>query len=129
MELLSIEQVIALHEDIIRVTGGALGIRDEGALISSVNQPLMSYGGVDLYPSIVDKSVAMGYFLIANHPFLDGNKRIGHYAMVVNLEVNRFEIIADIDEQERIILDVAAGKLGREDFLQWVSEHLEELKR
>ena len=72
------------------------------ALESALAQPQMTFGGEDLYPTLVDKAAALGYALIKNHPFLDGNKRTGHAAMEVFLVLNGYEIHADVEEQEHV---------------------------
>jgi death on curing protein len=77
-----------------------------------------------LYPAVVDKAVALGYSVIQNHPFVDGNKRTGHAAMEVFLVLNGFEIQSSVDEQESIILQVAAGELDREAFTIWLRDHI-----
>ena len=74
----------------------------------------MTFGGEDLYPTLVDKAAALGFSLILNHPFLDGNKRIGHAVMEVFLILNGYEISATVDEQEQVILALAAGRMSRE---------------
>jgi death-on-curing protein len=84
----------------------------------------MTFGGKDLYPSIVEKAAALGYSLIQNHPFLDGNKRTGHAAMEVFLFLNDFEIQSSVDEQETIILHVASGETDREAFTGWLRDHV-----
>ena len=101
-------------------SGGSLGIRDVGGLESSIAQPQMSFGGTDLYPSIPEKAAALGFALIQNHPFIDGNKRIGHAAMEAFLFMNGFELRAEVDDAEKVILDVAAGSMSRQEFLAWV---------
>lgn len=80
MRYLSVPEIIALHAEVIALSGGILGIRDRGALETAVAQPEMTFGGNDLYPTVTDKAAAPGHSLIANHPFLDGNKRVGHAA-------------------------------------------------
>ena len=84
----------------------------------------MTFAGEELYSTLAAKAAALGFSLINNHPFVDGNKRIGHAAMEVMLVLNGFEIAADVDEQERTILAVAAGEMGREPFLSWLGAHL-----
>ncbi len=121
---LSIPEVLALHERIAERSGGGIGLRDLGLLESALAQPRQSFGGTDLYPSLVEKAAALGFSLIANHPFLDGNKRIGHAAMEIFLVLNGYEIDAGVDEQERIVLSVAAGEMTREQFTDWLREHL-----
>ena len=84
----------------------------------------MTFGGVDLYPTLTEKSAALGHALIGNHPFLDGNKRIGHLAMEYFLATNGYEIAASVDEQERIILAVASGQWTREALALWIRDHV-----
>jgi death-on-curing protein len=120
---LSVEEVLELHNRIVRQSGGSFGLRDRGALESSVLQPFQTFGGADLYPSLIEKAAALGYLLISNHPFVDGNKRIGHAALEVTLLLNGFELSAPVDEQERVIISVAAGEWTRGDFTDWVEAH------
>jgi death-on-curing protein len=101
-----------------------LGVRDRSGLESALAQPKMTFGGEDLYPSLGDKAAALGYSLISNHPFVDGNKRIGHAVMEVFLVLNGFEIEASTDEQEAVILEVAAGKRDRGAFNSWLKERI-----
>ena len=121
---LSIHEVLALHERIGERSGGGIGLRDLGLLESALAQPRQSFGGTDLYPSLVEKAAALGFSLIANHPFVDGNKRIGHAAMEIFLVLNGHEIDANVNEQERVVLAVAAGEMAREQFADWLREHL-----
>nr|VFJ88340.1 MAG: death on curing protein [Candidatus Kentron sp. H]VFJ93557.1 MAG: death on curing protein [Candidatus Kentron sp. H]VFJ94879.1 MAG: death on curing protein [Candidatus Kentron sp. H] len=120
MRLLDLQEVIGLHRKIIAQSGGSEGIRDRGALESAVAQPRMTFGGQDLYSGLAEKAAALGYSLIRNHPFIDGNKRIGHAAMEITLVLNGYEIDAGVDEQEQIILAVAAGELPRGEFTTWL---------
>jgi death-on-curing protein len=108
-------------------SGGARGIRDLGGVESALAQPQMTYGGFELYPTIVEKAAALGFSLIMNHPFLDGNKRAGHAAMEVFLVLNGYEIEAPVGEQERVILQVASGEMGREAFTRWLQIHIRSL--
>jgi death on curing protein len=117
---LTLSEVLELHRRIIRYSGGSLGIRDLNAVESAIAQPRMTFDGEDLYPTIVAKAAALGFSLIQNHPFIDGNKRIGHAAMETFLILNGFEINAPVDEQEQIILSVASGTLERAQFLMWL---------
>ena len=81
-----------------------------------------------MYPALADKAVALGFSLIKNHPFVDGNKRIGHAAMEVFLLLNGYEIDSHVDDQERIILGVAAGTTSREEMKAWLEDHIVALK-
>ena len=120
MRYLSLLEILELHDNIFEVSGGAKGIRHLPALESAINQPRLTFNQIDLYPDISTKAAALCFFLTMNHPFFDGNKRIGHAAMETFLILNRYEIEASIDEQEKIILDLASGRLGREEFTAWL---------
>lgn len=120
MRYLSLKEVLDLHRQIIEQTGGALGVRDLGLVESALAQPVMTFDGQDLYPTVIEKASALGFSLIKNHPFLDGNKRIGHAALETFLVLNGHEIAAPVDEQERVILGVAAGQLPRAEFTEWL---------
>ena len=120
MRYLTIEEVIELHARVLDQTGGAGGIRSRDALESSIGQPFQAFGGEDLYPSLVAKAAALGFFLVRNHPFIDGNKRIGHAALEVTLVLNGMELTASVDEQEEMFLALAAGTVPREEFTAWV---------
>jgi len=84
----------------------------------------MGFGGQDLYPTVIDKAAALCFSLVKNHPFVDGNKRIGHSALETMLVLNGFEINAPVDEQEQLILKLAAGELEREPFTEWLRAHV-----
>ena len=124
MRYLKLNEVLDIHRHILEQTGGLAGIRDFGALESALAQPKMTFEGEDLYPTLVDKAVALAYSLINNHPFVDGNKRIGHAAMEIFLVLNGSEIDASIDEQEKIIVGVASGKVKREALKDWLALHI-----
>ena len=120
MRVPSRSEVIELHLQVISRSGGMAGLRDSGLLDSALAQPNMTFDGEDLYPSLADKAAALAFSLINNHPFVDGNKRIGHAAMEVFLVLNGHELNASVEEQESIILQVASGTLDRETFTRWV---------
>ena len=124
MRALSVSDIIYIHSRIIAQSGGSYGLRDRGALESSVSQPLQSFGGNDLYAEIVDKAAAFAFFLASNHPFVDGNKRVAHAALAVTLRLNGYVLAAPIDEQERIMLRLASGELTRAEFSEWVNAHV-----
>jgi death-on-curing protein len=121
---LTLVEVLNLHRQIIEQSGGALGVRDLGALQSALAQPRMTFGGEDLYPTLVDKAAAVGFSIVMNHPFVDGNKRTGHAAMETFLVLNGLEISASVDEQEQVILALASGNSGRESFVEWLKKHI-----
>jgi len=124
MRFLTLAEILELHRRIIEQSGGALGVRDLGSLESSLAQPRMTFDGQELYPTIVEKAAALCHSLVMNHPFVDGNKRTGHAATEVFLVLNGLEILAETDEQERIILLLAAGTLGRTELASWLQGHV-----
>ncbi|MGD0093695.1 MAG: type II toxin-antitoxin system death-on-curing family toxin [Planctomycetota bacterium] len=126
MRYLALNEILELHEQALARWGGAVGIHDLNALESSLAQPRMTFGGSDLYPTVAEKAAALGFTLIQNHPFNDGNKRAAHAAMEVFLVLNGFEIDAAVDEQERVILQVAAGESEREQLTAWLRVHIVE---
>ena len=123
MRYLSLAEVIELHRLVIEQTGGGTGLRDLAGLESALAQPRMTFEGADLYPTIQEKATALCFSLVMNHPFVDGNKRVGHAAMETFLVLNGWELDASVDEAERTMLDLAAGGLSREGLTQWVSRH------
>jgi len=129
MRNLSISEILELHERLISLSGGASGIRYLGSLESALGQPHAPFGGPDLYPDLITKAAALCFSLVLNHPFLDGNKRIGHASMETFLLLNGFEINARVDDQERIILSLAAGQLDRDAFVLWLKEHTTKARR
>jgi death-on-curing protein len=124
---LTIEEVLELHRLLLEQSGGGPGLLDPGALDSALAQPQMTFAGADLYPGLADKAAALGFSLICNHPFRDGNKRVGHAALETFVVLNGYELQATVDEQEQVILQVAAGSMKREDFTDWVAAHLQKI--
>src|SRR5213594_4058915 len=109
---------------VIQQTGGSTGVRDLGALQSALAQPRMTFGGLDLYANLEAKATALCFSLVSNHPFLDGNKRVGHAAMETFLVLDGFELSAGVEESERIMLALASGDLARDQLLRWVTTHI-----
>jgi death on curing protein len=121
--------VVELHLRIVSRTGGSLGLHDLGALQAALAQPAMTFDGEELYPSLAEKAAALAYSLVLNHPFLDGNKRIGHAAMRLFLLRNDYRIDASVDEQEEMILRLAAGELSRQEWTAWLEAHIVEVAK
>ena len=119
------EKVLLLHQMIAEATGGSIGVRDEGLLESALESAYASFGGQDFYPTKEEKGARLGYALISNHAFVDGNKRIGVYVMLAFLEMNGIRIRCTDEELVRVGLSVADGSMGYEKLLQWVMEHRE----
>ena len=127
MRYLTVGEVLEIYSRVMEQSGGGVGIHDLGALESAVAQPRMTFNGEELYPTLVEKASALGFSLIQNHPFVDGNKRSGHAAMESFLMFNGYEISASVDEQTKVILGVASGKIDRNAFTNWLREHTVEL--
>ena len=117
------DKVELLHQMIAEETGGAVGIRDEGLLESAIEGIFQTFDGRELYPTKEEKGARLGYMLISNHAFLDGNKRIGMHVMLTFLEVNGIRIDCTDDDIIEAGLGVASGKMDYGDLLQWVLKH------
>lgn len=118
------DKVLLLHKLIAQETGGSIGLRDEGLLESALEAAFSTFGGVELYPSKEEKGARLGYTLISNHAFVDGNKRIGMYVMITFLEVNGLYLDCTNEEVAAVGLAVAAGEMDYPVLLDWVRDHL-----
>lgn len=117
-------EVLLIHHAALEANGGMQGIRDSAGLDSALAQPQMSFSGQELYPTTIEKAAALGYSLMSNHPFVDGNKRVGWTVMRVFLKVNG--LVFQFAEQDgvQLALQVAAGKLSRHALVQWLIDHV-----
>lgn len=122
---LSKQQVLCLHEQVIAETGGLPGLRDEALLDSALNAPFQAFGGTDVYPSIQQKAARLCFGLVKNHPFADGNKRIGVHVMLVFLALNGIELQYTQEDLSDTILSLAAGELQLTDLQHWILAHQE----
>ena len=122
MITVSKEQVIRLHKMLLDSTGGFDGIRDEALLDSALAAPFQTFDSVELYPSTAAKIARIAYSLVCNHPFIDGNKRIGTYVMLVLLELNHIDVEFTDDEIIRIGLELASGKINDKQLLNFILE-------
>ena len=120
---LSKEKALQLHQLLARETGGSSGIRDEGLLESALEGAFSSFGGTEFYPTTEEKGARLGYTLISNHAFVDGNKRIGVFIMLIFLEVNGIELECTNQEIINVGLSVASGSMGYESLLAWARAH------
>jgi len=123
VKTLSKEQVLMLHEQLIVETGGSQGVRDEGLLESALAAPFQTYGGVAAFPSLQQKAARLGYGLVKNHPFVDGNKRTGAHIMLIFLALNGIELNYSQEELVDIILFIASGQLGYNELFDWILAH------
>lgn len=125
MKVLSKRQILMLHSMLVAQSGGMDGLRDEGLLESAVNTPLQTFGGQELYPTVLEKAARLGYGLIHNHPFIDGNKRIGTHAMLVFLDINNITLSYEDDDLISAILRAASGDMDDSELLEWLKAHIE----
>ena len=117
------EKVLLLHKHITEETGGDPNIRDFALLESALESAFQTFGGNELYPSKEEKGARLGYALISNHAFVDGNKRIGMYVMMTFLEVNGIKINPTVDDVARVGLSVASGEMKYDDLLEWIIDN------
>lgn len=123
MIILSKEQILFMHKQLIDETGGLDGVRDEALLDSAINAPFQKFDGADLFPTVQQKAARLCFGIIKNHAFVDGNKRIGAHTMLVFLALNGIEIDYTQKELYQIILDIASGKLELDSLTHWIIEH------
>ena len=123
MIILTKDQILLMHDQLIEETGGSKGLKDEGMLESALAAPFQSFDGKVLFPSVYQKAARLGYGLASNHAFVDGNKQIGMYVMLTFLEVNGIHMEASNEEVAQVGLAVAAGKMGYDELLDWVRAH------
>lgn len=117
------EKVLLLHQLLAEETGGAVGLRDQALLDSALESAFAGFGDREFYPTKEEKAARLGFALVGNHAFLDGNKRIGMYVMLTFLEVNGIRMECTNEEVVQAALDVASGTMGYEDLLAWVRSH------
>ena len=117
------EQVVKIHRSLIEKTGGMDGIRDAQLLDSALKTPFQTFGENNLYPDILDKASQLCYSLIENHPFIDGNKRIGVHLMLLFLKLNNIEVNYSQQELIDFGLDIASGEMSKNDIKGWIIEH------
>ncbi len=123
MTKFSKEKVLLLHQIMAEATGGSIGVRDEALLESALESAFSGYGDKEFYPTKEEKGARLGYSLIFNHAFVDGNKRIGVYVMLSFLEMNGIRIHCTDEELIHVGLAVADGSMNYEELLDWVLQH------
>lgn len=112
-----------LYQQIVEQMGGTVGLRDEGLLESAVYRPQMSFGGQDLYPDLFSKAGALGHAIICDHPFVDGNKRVGFEAMRLMLRLNGYDLSASLERKFDFVMEIARGKLTAQGVAEWLRQH------
>ena len=123
MIVLSAQKVLQLHRFLMKENGGLDGLRDEGLFDSAVQGPFATFGGQELYPGIEEKAAKLGVTLTKNHAFLDGNKRIGAFALLIFLDVNGVAMEYSDDDLIAMGLGMADGTLDYEEVLGWIIKH------
>lgn len=123
MTKISSEKIKLLHQLMAEATGGSKGVRDEGLLDSAVESAFATFDGVELYPTKEEKAAKLGYSLVSNHAFVDGNKRIGIYVMISFLELNGIHIESSDEDVIALGIGVADGSMSQEDVLEWIENH------
>ena len=124
MTKFSREKVLLLHQLITQETGGEVGLRDQALLDAALAAAFAGVADREFYPSKEEKAAKLGFDLISNHAFLDGNKRIGMYVMLTFLEANGIGVEADNEEVASVGLAVASGTMKYEALLDWVRKHI-----
>ena len=117
------DKIKLLQQLMAEATGGSIGVRDEGLLDSAIEGAFATFDGVELYPSKEEKAAKLGYSLISNHAFVDGNKRIGVYVMISFLELNGISIEAENEDVVRLGMGVAEGTMNQDDVLKWIMKN------
>lgn len=117
------EKVLLLHQMLAQATGGSIGLRDEALLDAALENAFAGFGDVEFYPTKEEKAARLGYELISNHAFVDGNKRIGMYVMLTFLEVNGIRLECTNEDIVKAGLGVASGTMSAQDLLDWIQEH------
>ena len=123
MKILSLKQIIAMHFQLLDETGGASGVRDTDLLESAICAPFQSFDGTDAYPALHQKAARLCYGIVKNHPFIDGNKRIGAHSMLVFLALNSIELSYTQQELIDIITNIASGQAACDDLAAWILTH------
>ena len=124
MKILSIEQIIQIHEKILEESGGCFGIRDENLLTSAINSPLQTFNGTSLYKTNLEKITRISYGIARNHSFLDGNKRIAAIVLLTLLEINQFNFEITDEDLIDVFINVGSGVLSYEEFLEYIRQNL-----
>jgi len=126
MKYLEKNLVLLLHRQLVEAFGGSHGVRDDGLLDSALAMPYMTFCGQDLYPSLEAKAAQLCFGLVKNHPFIDGNKRIGAHCMLVLLEANGMFLQYEQEELQDCILSLAKSELSAEELVAWIKSHITE---
>ena len=125
MMLLTVDEIISLHEKLIMKTGGSNGLRDRGLLESAVYSADSAFGDVEVYPSVEEKAARLAFAITGNHPFVDGNKRIGIFIMLLTLRLNGISLAYTQSELIALGFNIASNALDYSAILNWIISHKE----
>jgi death on curing protein len=114
------EEVLLIHDQVVSLHGGANGVRDLNGLESAIARPFQTFGGEELYASCFEKSAAIGESIIMNHPFVDGNKRTGYVLMETVLRLEGFKIIASDEHLYEFVIAISTGSKSFEEIVEWL---------
>ena len=123
--MITIKIILRLHDLSIINYGGSQGLRDQGLMESAIARPYQTFGGKDLYPTVLEKAAALAESIIINHPFIDGNKRTGLLAMLVILEIGNFKITASNDDTYNFTIEISTGEIKFEEIVLWLKNNPE----
>jgi death-on-curing protein len=121
--MITIEEVFLIHNEVVKLHGGANGIRDIGGLESAIARPYQTFGSEDLYPTCFDKAAAIGESIIMNHPFIDGNKRTGYVLMETLLRIDGYKITSSDDDLYKLVINISTGELKFENIVAWLKQN------
>ena len=127
--MISVSEAILIQDILIEKFGGTRGIRDRGLLESALARPFQTFDNKDLYPTIVKKAAALIESILRNHPFVDGNKRIGYVLMRVFLLDNGFDLISSQDDKYNFVMEIASGSIDYDTICNWITDHIEDRNR
>ena len=122
--MISISEVILIQDILIEKFGGSRGIRDRGLLESAISRPFQTFNANDLYPTEIQKAAALIESIIINHPFIDGNKRIGYVLMRLFILDSGFDIISSQTDKYEFVIKIASGKSDFDEICEWIKNHL-----
>jgi death-on-curing protein len=126
-QFLTLDEVVAIHRDQIQRYGGSLGVRDWGLLKSAIAMPAVTFGGQFLHSNLCEMSAAYLFHLVQNHPFIDGNKRVGAVAADVFLSLNDLQLMAGEDEFAELVLSVARGETSKSGTAEFIRVHAQQV--
>jgi death on curing protein len=121
--MVTLQEVLAIHTEVVALYGGSDGVREKGALESAIARPFQTFGGEELYPNFYEKAAAFGESIIMNHPFVDGNKRTGYVLMETILRVNGYKIIAGDDALYEFVVGITTGEKRFSEIVEWLKDN------